>query len=173
MVVSTKGDTVARLNGANTAGINKVTWNFILAPADAVAGAGGGGRGGAGIDPALLAQFGGGRGGLPFPDTAQVPGFPRGFNPRPAESRAAPDSSGSPTARERLLAEAAGRGGAGRGGRGAGGGGGGGGRGGALPTAETGDYRVVLDVAGQKQTTVLRVVKVQPGALTVMAPKGR
>ena len=101
-------------------------------------------------------------------DTAQVPGFPRGYNPRPGESRAAPDSSGSPTAVQRALAEAAGRGGAGgRGGRG------GGGRGAALPTAETGDYRVVLDVAGQKQSTVLRVLKVQPGDVSVMAPKGR
>jgi hypothetical protein len=152
-----------------------------LAPADAVAGAGGaggagvgGGRGGAGLDPALLAQFGGGRGGAPFPDTAQVAGFPRGYNPRPAESRGVPDSSGSPTAVQRALAEAAaGRGGAGgRGGRAGGGGGGGFGRG-NTPTAETGDYRVVLDIAGQKQTSVLRVVKVQPGEVMVMAPKGR
>src|SRR6185369_3201810 len=92
--------------------------------ADAVAG----GRGG--LDAAALAQFGGGRGGRgAFADTTQVPGYPRGFNPRPAETFGAPaDSSGSPTAVQRALAEAAGRGG--RGGRGGGGGGGGGGFGG-------------------------------------------
>jgi len=166
LIVNTRGDTVARLAGTGAAGVNKVSWNFALAAADAVAGAGGGGA---------FAQFGGGRGGRGFADTAQVPGFPRGFNPRPAESIGAPDSTGSPTAVQRALAEAAGRGGAGgRGGRGGGGGGGGGGgfggRGGA--TAETGDYRVVLDVAGQKQSTVLRVVKVQAGDVMVMAPKG-
>ena len=167
LVVNTRGDTVARLNGGTAAGVNKVTWNFTLAAADAVAG-GGQDVGGGGMAAAF-----GGRGGRGFPDTAQVPGFPRGFNPRPAESFGAPDSTGSPTAVQRALAEAAGRGG--RGGRGGGGGGsGGGGRGGrGGATAETGDYRVVLDVAGQKQTTVLRVVKVQPGDVTVMAPKGR
>ena len=98
----------------------------------------------------------------------QVAGFPRGFNPRPAESLGAADSSGAPTAVQRALAESGGRGG--RGGRG---GGGGGGRGGAGITAETGDYRVVLDVGGTKQTSVLRVVRVQPGDVAVMAPKGR
>ena len=74
---------------------------------------------------------------------------------------------------KKSLTESAGRGGAGgRGGRGGGGGGGGfGGRGPA--TAETGDYKVVLDVAGQKQATVLRVVKVRPGDGAVMTPKGR
>jgi hypothetical protein len=35
---------------------------------------------------------------------------------------------------------------------------------------ETGDYRVVLDVGGQKQMQVLRVVRVEPGQVSVMAP---
>jgi photosystem II stability/assembly factor-like uncharacterized protein len=74
---------------------------------------------------------------------------------RPSESTAAPDSSGSPTASLREAGE-------GRGGRG---GGGFGGRGGA--EAETGDYRVVLDVAGQKMVQVLRVVHVEPGQLSI------
>jgi hypothetical protein len=60
---------------------------------------------------------------------------------------------------------------AGRGGRGAIGGGGFG-RGNA-PSVETGDYRVVLDVGGQKETRVLRVVRVTPGDVSVMAPRGR
>jgi hypothetical protein len=91
-----------------------------------------------------------------------VPGFPPGFNPRPAESRAEPDSSGSPTAQARVLAQG---GGAGRGGRG---GGGGGGRAGGGPApAATGDYRVVLEVAGQRFTQVLRVVQVAPGTVSV------
>jgi len=62
-----------------------------------------------------------------------------------------------------VLAE--GRGGAG--GRGAGGGGGQG-RGNAVDFVETGDFRVVLDIAGQKLTQVLRVVKVEPGQVAVM-----
>jgi len=32
----------------------------------------------------------------------------------------------------------------------------------------TGDFCVVLDVAGQKQTAMLRVVKVEPGKVSVM-----
>jgi len=35
---------------------------------------------------------------------------------------------------------------------------------------ETGNYRVVLDVGGQKLTTVLRVVEVVPGNGSVMSP---
>jgi photosystem II stability/assembly factor-like uncharacterized protein len=78
---------------------------------------------------------------------------------RPSESTAAPDSSGSPTASLRDTGE-------GRGGRGGGGGGGGfGGRGGA--EAETGDYRVVVEVAGKTMVQVLRVVHVEPGQLSV------
>jgi photosystem II stability/assembly factor-like uncharacterized protein len=98
-----------------------------------------GGRGGRG------GGGGGGRGGAgPVSPT------------RPSESMAAPDSSGSPN--EVVVA------GAGRGARGGGGGGGFGGRG---AEAETGDYRVVLDVGGQKMTQVLRVVKVEPGQISV------
>jgi hypothetical protein len=37
-----------------------------------------------------------------------------------------------------------------------------------VETVETGDFRVVLDVAGQKMTQVLRVVKVEPGQVAVM-----
>jgi hypothetical protein len=77
---------------------------------------------------------------------------------RPSESIAAPDSSGSPT----VVVAAGG----GRGGRGGGGGGGGfGGRGNG--EAETGDYRVVLDAGGTKMTQVLRVVRVEPGQVSV------
>jgi hypothetical protein len=76
---------------------------------------------------------------------------------RPSESQAAPDSSGSPT----VVVTA----GAGRGGRGGGGGGGFGGRGNA--EAETGDYRVVLDVGGVKMVQVLRVVRVEPGQVSI------
>jgi hypothetical protein len=38
---------------------------------------------------------------------------------------------------------------------------------------ETGDYRVVLDVGGQKQAQVLRVIRVEPGDVAVLAPKAR
>jgi photosystem II stability/assembly factor-like uncharacterized protein len=165
MIVAVNGDTISRLTGTGTVGVNRVSWNMIVVP-DAPGGTpafefagrggGGGGRGGRGT----------------FPDTAQLPGFPRGFNGRPAEQYGPADSSGSPTAVARALAEAAGRAGGagGRGGRG--GGGGGGGRGAAPTPAETGHYRVVLDIAGQKQTAVLRVVRVQAGAPMVMAPRG-
>ena len=84
-----------------------------------------------------------------------VPGFPAGFEPRPAESRAPADSSGSPTAPQ----QAAG----GRGGRG----GGGFGRG-NVRSADTGDYRVVLQVDGKTFTQVLRVVKVAAGQVSIM-----
>ncbi len=153
LIVSAAGDTIARLSGTGNAGINRVSWNLQPTGDQVVAADFGGGRGGRG----------GGRGAGPV---ANTPGFPPGFNPRPAESAAPPDSSGSPTAQARLLAEAAGRGGAGRGGRG---GGGGGGRG-NLQAVETGDYRVVLDVGGQKQAQVLRVVRVNPGDVAVLAP---
>jgi hypothetical protein len=147
-VVDVAGDTVARLRGAPDAGVNRVSWNFAVGAGGQVAGGRGGRGGGRGAQ--------GGEG-------VQDPGFPPGFNPRPAESRAVPDSSASPTAQARALA-------AGRGGRGGGrgGGGGGGGRGGAQ-TAETGSYRVVLDVGGQRQSAVLRVVTVAPGQVSVLA----
>jgi hypothetical protein len=117
---------------------------------------------------------GGGRGGRGgFADTTQVAGFPRGFNPRPAEASGAPDTTGSPSAVKRALETPAPAGGAGgRGGRGGGGGGGGGFGGRGAGTVETGNYRVVLDVGGQKLTTVLRVVEVAPGNGSVMTPFG-
>jgi hypothetical protein len=159
LIVDAAGDTIARLTGTNVAGINHVAWNMIATNGEAAgrgAFAGGGGGGG----------FGGGRGNQ---QPVNVAGFPPGFNPRPAELNAPADTSGSPTAQARELANpsAAGQGG-GRGGRG---GGGGGGRGGAGQPVQTGDFRVVLDVAGQKQTQVLRVVRVEPGDVSVMAPQ--
>lgn len=155
LIVSAAGDTVARLAGTTNAGINRVSWNLLPSGEQVVADGGrGGGRGG----------FGGGRGGGGGAPV-NVPGFPPGFNPRPAESNTAPDTSGSPTAQARALAEAGGRAG-GRGGRG----GGGGGRGAVPEAVATGDYRVMLDVGGQKQSQVLRVVRVQPGDVAVMAP---
>jgi hypothetical protein len=39
-----------------------------------------------------------------------------------------------------------------------------------LQAVETGDYRVVLDIAGVKQSQVLRVVQVNPGDVSVLAP---
>ena len=70
-------------------GLNRVLWNFQQSETVTQAGAGrgrGAGGGGGG---------GGGRGGAGAADT--VPGFPPGFNPRPAEARTPPDSSSSPT----------------------------------------------------------------------------
>jgi hypothetical protein len=155
LIVDAAGDTIARLNGTDSVGINKVAWN-LLATGDLQLGGRGGGGG-----------FGGGRGGPQGP--VNVPGFPAGFNPRPAESSAPPDTTGSPTAVARQLAEAARGGGRGAGRGGRGGGGAGFGRG-NVQAVETGDYRVVLDVGGQKQTQVLRVVRVAPGEVSVMAP---
>jgi hypothetical protein len=154
MIVNAAGDTIARMTGTTNAGLNRVSWNFVASQGgQQIAGGPGGGGGGGG---------GGGRGSAPT-GPINDPGFPAGYNPRPAEARGPADSSSSPTAQARALA-AGGQGG--RGGRG--GGGGGGGRGGANETVDTGDYRVVLDVAGTKQTTVLRVVRVAPGAVSVM-----
>jgi photosystem II stability/assembly factor-like uncharacterized protein len=155
LIVDAAGDTVARIPGSQNAGINHVTWNFLLnVPEQVAGGRGGGGRGGAGGGA-------GGRGGAQEP--VNVPGFPPGYNPRPSESNLPPDTSGSPTAQARDLASGT----AGRGGRGGGGGGGGFGRGNA-ESAETSAYRVVLDVGGQKSTQVLRVVRVEPGQVSVM-----
>jgi hypothetical protein len=155
LIMNAAGDTIARLNGTNNAGLNRVSWNMqILTPEAANALAQFGGRGG-----------GGGRGGAP--GNVNVPGFPAGFNPRPAEQNTPAYTSGSPTAQARELANPQG----GRGGRGGAGGGGGGGRGGLAPqSAETGDYRVVLDLGGEKQVRVLRVYKVQAGENAVMVP---
>jgi hypothetical protein len=156
LIMNAAGDTIARLTGTNNVGLNRVSWNMqIVSPEVAAQLAQFGGRGGGG---------GGGRGGAP--GNVNVPGFPAGFNPRPAEQNTPADTSGSPTAQARELANPQG----GRGGRG-GGGGGGGGRGNFAPqSAETGDYRVILDLGGQKQSQVLRVYKVQAGENAVMVP---
>jgi photosystem II stability/assembly factor-like uncharacterized protein len=144
-IVNAAGDTVARLRGPGTAGLHRVEWGMAVSPSGQV----NLGRGGRGGQPA-----------------ANVPGFPPGFIPRPAESAAAPDSSASPTAQARALAA----GGAGRGGRG--GRGGGGGRGGfggfaGNAPAVTADYRVILEVAGQRMAQPLRVVVVPPGVTSL------
>jgi photosystem II stability/assembly factor-like uncharacterized protein len=139
LVMSAAGDTLARLSGGNGAGLHRVEWNLS---------AGGGGF------------RGGGRGGAGAP--VSVPGFPAGYNPRPAESRAAPDSSQTPAAVAARLASAS----APRGG------GGGGGFGGFTPPKplQTGDYRVVLTAGGETRSTVLRVVEVGPLDRAVMVP---
>ena len=86
LIVNAVGDTILSGVGPANAGINHVVWNFQPGQAIAAAGAGiGGGRGA------------GGRGGQVGP--VDVAGFPAGFDPRPAESRAAPDSSQVPTIR--------------------------------------------------------------------------
>jgi hypothetical protein len=148
-IVNAAGDTVARITGEQDAGLNSVTWNLVETPGIATAQGAGGGRGGG------RGGAGGGRGGAGAEPT-NAAGFPAGFNPRPAESRAAPDSSGSPTAPQTAGA-----------GRGQGGGGRGFGRG-NIRQAETGDYRVVLDVDGRVSTQVLRVVRVLPGQVSIM-----
>lgn len=138
-IVNAAGDTVARLRGPGAAGLNSVEWNLMESPSGQVAGRG----------------FGFGRGGFQGP--VNEPGFPPGFNPRPAESRGPADTSSSPTAQARALAA-----GGGGGGRGFGGGFGRGGRGSSTP-ATTSDYKVVVEIAGQKLTQVLRVIDVVPG----------
>jgi photosystem II stability/assembly factor-like uncharacterized protein len=162
-IVNAAGDTVARLTGTNVAGLNTVNWNLVQGAGGGIAGGFGGGGGGfggfgaAGTDPNL-----------------SVTGFPAGVNPRPAETRAAADTTGSPTYQARLLAQpanAAGGGGRGQGGGGGGGGGFGGGRG--ATQAETGDYRIVLQAGGQTYTETLRVVRVAPDERTVLMPDKR
>ena len=143
-IINTAGDTVAKLTGPATAGLNSVEWALRPNPTGQVNLSGRGGRGGSAA--------------------TNLPGFPPGYVGRPAESGAAPDSSGSPTAQARALAS----GGGGRGGRGGRGGGGGrGGQGFSAAPQMTADYRVVLEVAGQRLTQTLRVVVVPPGAVSV------
>lgn len=148
-IVNAAGDTVARLTGPGAAGLNRVEWPMPASPTGQFNLSGRGGRGGGAA--------------------TNVPGFPPGFIARPAESAAAPDSSGSPTAQARALAA----GGAGRGGRAGGGGGGGGGFGGGrggfpgLAPVVTADYRVILEAAGQRMAQPLRVVVVPQGAASV------
>jgi hypothetical protein len=150
VVLSAVGDTIAKLTGTNTAGINTVNWNLMMGGATGGFGGGGGG-------------FGGGQPQGPV----SVPGFPAGFNPRPAESRAAPDSSGTPAAQAARLAAT-------QGGQAGGQGGGGGGFNQVRPQpVETGDYRVVLVIGDQTFTQSLRVVRVGPNETSVLVPAKR
>ncbi|MBL8960120.1 MAG: hypothetical protein JNJ98_09720 [Gemmatimonadetes bacterium] len=153
VVVNALGDTVARLTGPNRAGLHTVTWNLLSGPAGGPGGGGGGGGRGTALDGSGIAD----------------PGFPRGFNPRPAESRAAPDSSGTPEAvRRRLASPPAGGGGPG----GFGGGGGGFNAARAVPVA-AGDYRLVLLGGETTSTQRVRVVPVDPDDRSVLAPGRR
>jgi len=158
-IVNAIGDTIARVPGTNVTGMNTVTWNFALAQPGQIAGGFAGGGGGGGF------AFGSN----PGNPNISVPGFPRGFDPRPAERAGAADSTGSPSYQARLLA--APQPAPGQGGRG--GGGGGGGFGGRPQTAETGDYRVVLTAGGQSFAQPLRVVKVAPDERSVLVPEKR
>lgn len=148
-IVNAVGDTVARITGASTAGINHVVWNNFQLGLNAVAGAAPvGGRGA----PAVVGD---------------VAGFPPGYNPRPAISTQV-DSTGMP-GYQRPATTGGGRGGGGGGGFG----GGGGGRGGqgASGAAPPGDYAVVLQVNGVTMKRPLRIVdmtKAAPG--TVVFP---
>ena len=92
-MLNAAGDTVARLLGTNSAGLNTVTWNLQATGAQ-MQGPNTGGRGG----------FGGGFGGAPQPTgTLNDPGFPVGFNARPAEARGAADSTGTPENQAKAL----------------------------------------------------------------------
>ena len=166
-VLNAAGDTVARLLGTNTAGLNTVTWNLQATGAQ-MQGPNTGGRGGPG----------GGFGGGPQP-TGNIsdPGFPAGFNARPAEARGAADSTGTPENQAKALIAAQTRAPAagGAGGFG-GGGGGGGGFGGQRPSfVETGDYRLVLELPGlpNASSQSLRVVRVSPEERAVLVPARR
>ena len=134
-ILNSVGDTIARLTGPANAGINSVTWNYQMGTV-ALPAPGGRGRGAQG--PAI-----------------DVPGFPPGYNPRPAESRQI-DSTGMPGYQRGANAQ---------GGRGGGGFGGGGGRGGNLTgTVPGGDYAVVLQANGVTMKKPLRVVDVTKAA---------
>ena len=162
LVVNAAGDTVARLTGTNTAGLNSVNWNLMVGGFGGGFGGGGGGGGGRGAA----------QGGAGIAD----PGFPAGFNPRPAESRSAPDSSQTPEAvKARLETLAAGgAGGAGGGGQGGFGGGGGGGFGGNRPMpVPAGDYRIVVVAGEQVSVSTVRVVAVDWDERAVLVPAKR
>jgi len=165
-ITAASGDTVAMLIGTNTVGLNTLSWNLLATGTQSIPPAAGGGRGGGG---------GFGFGGQPT-GPVNDPGFPAGFNARPAESRAAADTSGSPTNQARLLAAAAAAAagpGAGRGGVG-GGGGGFGGFGANRPMpVETGDYRVSINAGGVMMSQTLRVVRVSPDETAVLVPTKR
>jgi hypothetical protein len=165
-VLNAVGDTVARLLGTNTVGLNTVTWN-LQATGATMQGPNMGGRGGFGGAP-------------PATGPINDPGFPAGFNARPAEGRGAPDSTGTPenqatalmAERNRSATPAGGMGGGGMGGGGFGGGGFGGAR---TSFVDTGDYRIVLELPGQSTPLghALRVVRVAPDERAVLVPAKR
>ena len=164
-VLNAAGDTVARLLGTNTAGLNTVTWNLQATGAQ-MQGPNTGGRGG----------FGGGFGGASQPSgTLNDPGFPVGFNARPAEARGTADSTGTPENQAKALIAAQNRAPAAGGPSGFGGGGGGGFGGGRPLFVETGDYRIVLELPGQPHASSqsLRVVRVSPEERAVLVPARR
>jgi photosystem II stability/assembly factor-like uncharacterized protein len=142
-VLDVAGDTLASLVGQNGAGVHRVSWGLTI---------GGGG-------------FGGRRNASPLAGALQIPGFPMGYNPRPAEARGAPDSSMTPAAVAARLALA----------RTPTGGGGGGGRRNFTPPrpAPAGVYRVVLVAGDVVQSTVVQVVEVGPEDRAVMVPMRR
>lgn len=155
LVINVAGDTIARLTGPNAVGLNTVNWNLM------VGGAQGGGFAGG---------FGGGAGGRGMAQAAadiRDPGFPPGFNSRPAESRSAPDSNQTPEAVRQRLSQP-GTGGSG------GPGGGFGGFGSNRPTPVlTGDYRLTLVAGGQTMSQTVRVVSVSPTETSVLVPARR
>lgn len=158
LVLNAAGDTVANLNGTNNAGLNSVTWNMM---------AGGGGGFGGGFGGG---GFGGGFGGPGGGQQAvNVPGFPAGYNPRPAESRAPLDTTQTPEVVKRRLESPT------QAGQGGGGGGGfGGGFGANRPRpVPTGDYRIVVTAGNQTSTSVVRVVQVGPDERSVLVPAKR
>lgn len=103
------------------------------------------------------------------------PGFPAGFNARPAESRGAADSTGTPENQAKALIAAQNRAPAAGGPSGFGGGGGGGFGGGRTLFVETGDYRIVLELPGQPNASSqsLRVMRVSPEERAVLVPTRR
>ena len=124
-------------------------------------GPGGGGGGG-----------GGGRGTAVAGAGIADPGYPPGFNPRPAESRSAPDSSQTPEAVRRRLESSSGAPGGGGPGGGQGGGGGGFGANRPVPAA-TGDYRIVVIAGDQTSVSTVRVVATSPEETSVLLPTRR
>ena len=123
-----------------------------------------GGRGGCG---------GGFGGGAPPVGAISDPGFPAGFNARPAEARGAADSTGTPENQAKALIAAQNRAPTAGG---AGGFGGGGGFGGPRPAfVVTGDYRIVLELPGQPNPSSqsLRMVRVSPDERAVLVPARR
>ena len=154
LIVNAAGDTIARLPGTNVVGLNRVSWNLQASTGEAVAGGGGGGGGGG--RRARRKSGTGQRCGLPSRVQSATGRGERRRRIRPAVRLRR-------RVRLRLVAAAGvedavvvavvavfGRGNS--------------------QAVETGDYRVVLDVGGQKQTQVLRVVRVGPGDVSVLVP---